>query len=61
MEYDSDNIKSVVFIEPETNNVIIKITGFPNKDIANLYVTWIMAELSFDFTPMNGTIDTKIH
>jgi hypothetical protein len=61
MEYDSDNIQSVVFIEPETNNVIIKITGFPNKDIANLYVTWIMAELSFDFTPMNGTIDKKIH
>jgi hypothetical protein len=61
MEYDSDNIQSVVFIEPKTNNVIIKITGFPNKDIANLYVTWIMAELSFDFTPMNGTIDTKIH
>lgn len=61
MEYDSQNIQSVVFIEPETNNVVIKITGFPNKEIANLYVTWIMAELSFDFTPMNGTIDTKIH
>jgi hypothetical protein len=61
MEYDSDNIQSVVFIEPKTNNVIIKITGFPNKDIANLYVSWIMSELSFDFTPMNGTIDTKIH
>ena len=61
MEYDSQDIQSVVFIEPETNNVVIKITGFPNKDIANLYVTWIMAELSFDFTPMNGTIDTKIH
>ena len=61
MDYDSEDIQSVVFIEPKTNNVIIKITGFPNKDIANLYVTWIMAELSFDFTPMNGTIDTKIH
>jgi len=61
MEYDSQDIQSVVFIEPETNNVIIKITGFPNKDIANMYVSWIMAELSFDFTPMNGTIDTKIH
>ena len=24
MEYDSDNIQSVVFIEPKTNNVIIK-------------------------------------
>jgi len=61
MEYDSQDIQSVVFIEPETNNVVIKITGFPNKEIANLYVSWIMAELSFDFTPMNGTIDTKIH
>jgi hypothetical protein len=40
MEYDSDDIQSVVFIEPETNNVIIKITGFPNKDLANLYVSW---------------------
>ena len=61
MEYDSQDIQSVVFIEPETNNVVIKITGFPNKEIANLYVSWIMAELSFDFIPMNGTIDTNIH
>lgn len=61
MEYDSQDIQSVVFIEPDTNNVVIKITGFPNKEIANLYISWIMAELSFDFTPMNGTIDTSIH
>jgi hypothetical protein len=61
MEYDSDNIQSVVFIEPKTNNVIIKITGFPNKDLANLYVSWVMNELSFDYTPMNGTIDGNIH
>jgi hypothetical protein len=51
----------VVFIEPKTNNVIIKITGFPNKDLANLYVSWVMNELSFDYTPMNGTIDGNIH
>jgi hypothetical protein len=61
MEYDSDEIQSVVFIEPKTNNVIIKITGFPNKDLANLYVSWVMNELSFDYTPMNGTIDNNIH
>ena len=61
MEYDSYEIQSVVFIEPKTNNVIIKITGFPNKDLANLYVSWVMNELSFDYTPMNGTIDGNIH
>ena len=61
MEYNSDDIQSVVFIEPKTNNVIIKITGFPNKDLANLYVSWVMNELSFDYTPMNGTIDGNIH
>ena len=61
MEYDSDDIQSVVFIEPKTNNVIIKITGFPNKDLANLYVSWVMNELSFDYTPMNETIDGNIH
>jgi hypothetical protein len=61
MDYDSKDIQSVVFIEPKTNNVIIKITGFPNKDLADMYVSWIMAELSFDFTPANGTIDTTIN
>jgi hypothetical protein len=61
MEYDSDEIQSVVFIEPKTNNVVIKITGFPNKDLANLYVSWVMNELSFDYTPMNGNIDGNIH
>lgn len=61
MEYDSDEIQSVVFIEPKTNNVVIKITGFPNKDLANLYVSWVMNELSFDYTPMNGSIDGNIH
>tara|TARA_R100001377_G_scaffold80406_1_gene59297 strand:+ start:473 stop:658 length:186 start_codon:yes stop_codon:yes gene_type:complete len=61
MEYDSKDIQSVVFIEPETNNVVIKITGFPNKDIADLYISWVMAELSFDFTPTSGIIDTMLH
>ena len=61
MDYDSKDIQSVVFIEPKTNNVIIKITGFPNKDLADMYVSWIMAELSSDFTPANGTIDTTIN
>jgi len=61
MEYDSKDIQSVVFIEPETNNVVIKIVGFPNKDLADLYVSWVMNELSFEFTPLNGTIDGNIH
>ena len=61
MEYDSDNIQSVVFIEPKSNTVVIKITGFPNKDLADMYVSWVMNELSFDFTPLNGTVDGSLH
>ena len=61
MEYDSKDIQSVVFIEPETNNVVIKIVGFPNKDIADLYISWVMEELSFDFTPASGTIHTILN
>ena len=61
MEYDSDNIQSVVFIEPKSNTVVIKITGFPNKDLADMYVSWVMNELSFDFTPLNGTVDGSVH
>ena len=41
--------------------MVIKITGFPNKDLADMYISWVMAELSFDFTPANGTIDTTIN
>jgi hypothetical protein len=61
MEYDSDSIQSVVFIEPETNNVVIKITGFPNEDIAQLYIAWVMEELSFDYSSNNETINKKLH
>jgi len=61
MEYDSESIQSVVFIEPETNNVVIKITGFPNEDIAQLYIAWIMEELSFDYSSNNETINKKLH
>ena len=61
MDYDSDNIQSVVFIEPKSNTVVIKITGFPNKDLADMYVSWVMNELSFDFTPFHGTVDGRLH
>jgi len=61
MEYDSEDIQSIVFVEPKTNNVVIKITGFPNKYVADMYVSWVMNSLQFDYTTKNGTVDTNIH
>jgi len=61
MEYDSEDIQSIVFVEPKTNNVVIKITGFPNKYVADMYVSWVMNSLHFDYTTKNGTVDTNIH
>jgi len=61
MEYDSEDIQSIVFVEPKTNNVVIKITGFPNKYVADMYVSWVMNSLQFDYTTENGIVDTNIH
>ncbi len=61
MEYDSEDIQSIVFVEPKTNNVVIKITGFPNKHVADMYVSWVMNSLQFDYTTENGIVDTNIH
>jgi len=61
MEFDTEEIQSVVFIEPKTNNVIIKITGFPNEDLSYLYISWVMTMLDFNFKSTSGTISNTLH
>ena len=58
MEYNAEDIQSVVFIEPKTNTVVIKITGFPNKDMSKLYISWVMSMLEFDYSSEDGLNST---
>ncbi len=61
MEFDTEEIQSVVFIEPKTNNVIIKITGFPNQYLSELYIGWVMTILDFDYKSTSGNISNTLH
>ena len=61
MEFDTEEIQSVVFIEPKTNNVIIKITGFPNQYLSELYIGWVMTILDFDYKSTSCNISNTLH
>ena len=61
MEFDTEEIQSVVFIEPKTNNVIIKITGFPNQYLSELYIGWVMTILDFDYKSTSGNFSNTLN
>lgn len=62
MDYFSmDDLDSVAYIEEDTNNVIIKFYGFPNKTTADLFITYAMISMGFDYQPMNSMKSDRIH
>lgn len=60
-EFDTKDIKSVVYIDPKTNNVTIKITGLPNQTTSIMYMDWIMMNLGFEYNPEHEPITESIH
>ena len=55
MEYfSSDDLDSVAFIERKSKAVVLKFYGFPNEITAQLFITYSMTRLGFDFHPANG-------
>ena len=62
MDYFSmDDLDSVAYIEEGTNNVIIKFYNFPNKTTANLFITYAMISMGFDYQPINSMKSDRIH
>ena len=62
MDYFSmDDLDSVAYIEEGTNNVIIKFYNFPNKTTADLFITYAMISMGFDYQPMNSMKSDRIH
>ena len=62
MDYFSmDDLDSVAYIEEETNNVIIKFYNFPNKTTADLFITYAMISMGFDYQPINSMKSDRIH
>ena len=59
--FTMDDIDSVAYIEEGTNNVIIKFYGFPNKLAADLFISYAMLNMGFDYQPVSGTKSDMIH
>jgi hypothetical protein len=59
--FSADDLDSVAYIEDDTNNVIIKFYGFPNKLAAELFIRYAMLNMGFDYQPVSGTKSDMIH
>ena len=49
--FSSEDLDCVCYIEEKTNNVVIKFFGMPNNDSAQLFTSYIMMRLGFEYTP----------
>ena len=59
--FSADDLDSVAYIEEGTNNVIIKFYGFPNKITADLFITYAMLNMGFDYQPVSSMKSDMIH
>ena len=59
--FSADDLDSVAYIEDDTNNVIIKFYGFPNKLAAELFISYAMLNMGFDYQPIDGMKSEMIH
>ena len=59
--FSADDLDSVAYIEEGTNNVIIKFYGFPNNKSADLFISYAMLSMGFDYQPLNNIRSDRIH
>ena len=58
--FSSDDLDSVAFIERKSKAVVLKFYGFPNDITAELFITYSMMKLGFDFHPINDDMPSKM-
>ena len=56
-----EDIESVVFIDKNDNDVIIKFVGFPNEIASQLFINYLMLCVGFNFESTDSMPSTKIH
>ena len=57
--FSSEDMDCVCYIEENTNNVVIRFFGMPNKDSAELFTIYAMNRLGFDYHPINEGMQSK--
>ena len=57
--FSSEDLDCVCFIEEKSNNVVIKFFGMPNNESAELFTSYIMMKLGFEYIPFDGDNHSK--
>jgi hypothetical protein len=50
-----------IYVDKDSNDVIIKFIGFPNELASQLFITYAMLCIGFDFEPVDSMPSKKIH
>tara|TARA_R100001594_G_scaffold723_7_gene2871 strand:- start:3907 stop:4098 length:192 start_codon:yes stop_codon:yes gene_type:complete len=58
--FSADDLDSVAFIEKKSKAVVLKFYGFPNEITAQLFITYSMMRLGFDFHPLSDDMPSKM-
>ena len=59
--FDLEDVESVAYVDKNNNDVIIKFVGFPNELASQLFITYAMFCIGFDFEPVDSMPSKKIH
>ena len=59
--FSLDDIESIAYVDKDSNDVIIKFVGFPNELASQLFITYAMLCIGFDFESVDSMPSKKIH
>ena len=48
-DYIQDDLNSIVYIDPKKHTLVIKIFGFPNNESAEVYASYAMSLMNFEY------------
>jgi|TARA_Y100000114_G_scaffold110544_1_gene104164 hypothetical protein len=51
--FTMDNLESIAYIDKDSNDVIIRFVGFGNNTASQLFITYAMLCMGFDFEPIS--------
>ena len=60
-EFTKQDLESICFVEKGTNDVVLMFQGFSNESSANLFITFAMLCLGFDYKPTEDIPSKTIH
>ena len=59
--FTMDDLESIAYIDKDSNDVIIRFVGFGNDAASQLFITYAMLCMGFDFEPMGSMPSKAIH